>query len=219
MADVDNVLNEITQSMPEPSSVADILQQKAEAELQENEPEKIEQQNQTFNKDGTPRKKRGRKPKTEAVVNTSRLGGVASAGERAIAADDAERLAAAILITKCMEMSGIAIAGDGAKMFPQETENLSNCWEKYLRKMGINDIPPGIAVTLFTIQYYSRVLVQPEAKPFTQKIVGKIKNIFYRLKGMNNARIDSRNDGERENNAGEKTASNVSIKKHSVFGS
>lgn len=218
---VENVLDQVTSEMPNPTPVADIIQQKAEKEIENAAQNSVNSESpapaQKLNKDGSPAKKRGRKSNAEkTAANPSRLGGFPSAGERAAAADDAERLAAATLITKCMEMSGMAIAGDVAKMFPPEAENLSNCWEKYLRKMGINDIPPGIAVTLFSLQYYSRVLVTPEAQPFTQKIANKFRNIFMRLR---NARINSGNDKQRQDNPSEKDAAEIPGKRNTVFGS
>ena len=183
-------LGDVIGDMPQVSPAAETIANKVLNEKQEQIP--------------TPEgpKKRGPKPgsKNKATTQKSTLGGVADAGQRANASIEAERLAAATFITGAVEVSGVALGGKSAAMGELEKVGMVAVWDKYLKSKNINDIPPGMALALVMSQYYGRVLTTPEAKPKVEKFFTKITK---RFRGWKNARFGSRNDGERENNAGE----------------
>lgn len=184
--------------MPAPTAVSENLAQKHTERKAENETPQ----------ESSPapgKKKRGRPPgtKSQGGANASRLGGVQSKAERDNAAQDAQRLAAAALVTDMMERSGFAIAGDIAIMPDIEKTAIVGTMDNYFAKLGINDIPPGLALVLVTGQYYARVFTAPAAQPK----VSMIKAWFgAKLKGIKNARSNRRNDKQRKNDTSETTS-------------
>jgi hypothetical protein len=79
---------------------------------------------------------------------------------------------------------------------------------------GIDDLPPGLALTFALFFYMVPRLSQPKTKSTLTKIKEwgseKFTRAYVFLRFGRNARIDRRNDSERENVSGKGTGEGVS---------
>lgn len=192
--------------MPRPTAVAETL-----AEKNHNAKREKEVTNEKAPKEVPPgKKKRGRPPKNSTAPkenkSVSRLGGIPDAGERDRLTQDAERVATAEFCVTLIEQSGVALAGNDAKMHELERQAHVGVWDKYLLKAGIKDIPPGVALVLVTGQYYARVFSTEQARPKALRVKTWFATKFMRLK---NARSNRRNDSQRKNQSGKNDDSGI----------
>ena len=199
---------DVVGDMPSVSPVAETIAQKLENEKAQNTPAPIQPEKPKKRGPGRPRKD-GSAPQPKKSSNQSRLGGAASAEQRHNAAQDAERIATASFVTDMIEVSGVAIAGEDAAMSEHEKLGMVGCWDKYFAAKGINDIPPGVAITLVMSQYYIRVFTSPKAKPKTKKAIDWFKHKFSFIKGIKYARSLRGDDRQRENDTGKTTSESV----------
>jgi hypothetical protein len=199
-------LIDITKNMPEQTAVADTIAQKVKNEQEEQNPSNEETPQPKKRGPGRPRKD-GKPPKPRKTKNKAGLRGIPTDDERNLAREKSERLATAAFVTDMVEISGVTIAGDDAKMGEPEKIGMTGAWERYFEAKGIADIPPGVALCLVCTQYYTRVLSSPPAQPKVKKFVSIIKDKVRKIKY---ARFMRWNDGKRQNDAGQETNQEVS---------
>ena len=82
-----------------------------------------------------------------------------------------------------------------------ERQVMAETWGVYLQSKGMNDIPPGLAVVLVTMQYVGPRLVQPQTKSKLAGVWGWIKSKIKKQpkKDEQNAQSDNRDNGLGEN--------------------
>lgn len=194
--------------MPEPMPTAPILRQE------------FEDVNKETPAPDTPPVKRGRgRPKkdqsgqkSETPAKKGYIGGTGDKAQRdnPELVDAAKRIELANQIIVLVEQSGTIIAGDAAKMVDTEKLALTGNMDSYLKSKNVNDIPPGLMLTIGLGMYYGRVLKTEAADKITYgaKLAFWFKQRIQRVRGKN-ARSNSGTDGKRENDTGEKTGTNV----------
>lgn len=201
--ELEKALNQTVEQQPEVMPTASILRE--EAQNVNAAPEKSSLDNQ--------KKKRGRPSKAdlanrETSAQGGKLGGfVGGAGKPDNSKELAQRVELASQCITLVEQSGSILAGNAAKMPETEKLALTANLDNYLASKNINDIPPGLLLTIGLGMYYGRVLrTEDENKvPIFVKIIYWAKSKFRRK----DARFDNRNDGKRENNTGETTSKKV----------
>lgn len=199
------MLDDSTANMPEVSAAADKITETVEQKKSDN--------------NGTPSEnlltpakpeKRGRgRPKTDpnapksAPSIKSKVGAVSEPGQPDNSNVLVQQQAAALFMTQMIERSGIMIADEKtAKMADIEKTGMAGCFMAYFQKVGLTDIPPGVALVLVTGQYYARVLTSPPARPKTAFAVSWFKAKIAKLRKPKYAQSDSGNDSQRENDTG-----------------
>lgn len=121
-----------------------------------------------------------------------------------------QRRAAAAYTVEAIQMVGFAIGGkDWAYKTDTQTgidERLFGieAFDKYYLAKNVSDIPPGIAVTLWLIMYASPRVSKSEPTKNRLKAAWYWTLSKFSRKKHDGARADTRNDGERENHAGER---------------
>lgn len=137
------------------------------------------------------------------------LNGISQA---AVIQQDAGIEPAAEVAVALVGMSGIALGGEQAIMQEQEKLLAKSGFVAYFKAKGIDNIPPWVILAGGLAPYYMRVLTATPAKSVvvraSEKMYIGIRNLFSRK--SKNARSNSRDDTQRENDTsaetGEKSA-------------
>ncbi|HKI68325.1 MAG TPA: hypothetical protein VKA67_01965 [Verrucomicrobiae bacterium] len=196
MSEADKAIDQITQDMPEPQDHA-IQAEQARLEAQEkataapaapaSKASPVDRDGARFhpdlheadesgkpivNKDGTLKKRRGRHgaKKDAARSQLNRPSQIEQMG--ADAAEAGRHMANAIF------MFGRVVGGEEWEpmVVPEygidEQKQMGDAWSQYFSAKGVNDIPPGIAVTIVTGSYIAARLNKPITKTRLQKVKG-----------------------------------------------
>lgn len=131
------------------------------------------------------------------------------------------------LTVACFLQVGIAIFGDewkpelDLKQGIDEKGNLVDVTDDYYKVVGVANLPPWAAIIIAYGSYGIKRLPKPNTQSKTKIIWGKVKNGFGRMfknirknKGVKNARVDSRDNGNGKDNKSETVISNVQGKRN-----
>ncbi len=158
------------------------------------------------NKDGSFRKKRGRK----TGVNYSAAGDDTGSdgfnypeSPQSNNLEMAAKTAAAIYI-----QTGVIVFGPEWLPDPKamEQEQLEYAFKMYFEAKGITDIPPGVALAITCAAYAAKRLYQPVTQSRVAYMIGWIRGKFSRRKA-DATRNDTRANGLRENDPGKANGS------------
>lgn len=197
--------------MPSVSPVADILQQKAET----SNTEKTENLENAPKKRGRPPKDPNAPPKASKPVTVQsptgklNISGIASTPQGQMQETMiVRRRRAAKMAVGAVQQSGVMLGGEAGKMSKEERDEVQDAFEVYMEAKNINDVPPTLGLVFALSMYYGRVAVSPQAAPKTVSFMMWVKNktsgfVNFILRRKMNARFNSGNDGQRENNTSE----------------
>ena len=97
-----------------------------------------------------------------------------------------------------------------AKYGIDEREQMYDAWGRYCEAKEIDDMPPGLAVTMVTIAYVAPRFAKPKTKARWEKTKLWVAEKWLKWKGRKGgAQSDPGSDGKRENDAGKSALQEV----------
>lgn len=121
-------------------------------------------------------------------------------------------LAAAVAMVGAVEMGGIALGGDEWRYKIDPTLGIDEkrqgieVWAEYFRAQGVTDIPPGIAVAIWSVSYMAPRFFQPATKNRIGLAWAWMKS---KLGRKNVAHSDSRENGKRKDDESGSTGASI----------
>lgn len=113
-----------------------------------------------YNKNGTYRKKRGRKS------------GVHNHGNNGVYVDDALCQKAAVAIVNTIIAAGLMIGGEEWVPKPEESLMLNQGWYEYFKAAGIINVPPWVTLVAINAMYIMPRLNMPKTKSKIDMLLG-----------------------------------------------
>lgn len=162
-----------------------------------------------LNKDGTPKKKRGRPKKTENIENTEKTSGFNNPNEKEEIKPDSD-LNSAIVISGLIETTSIGLISKDFEYNEMERATNIAAWHETIKHYGGYELHPVTALAASHLSIiFTRIKSSEESKTkfkigglWLKQKFSNLTKIFKR--GKKDALSDTRKNNERKNNVREK---------------